>query len=260
VIELSILNFSLLVEGVLILLVILILWVIINLKTKKRDRAAASLLVEHIKHQSKTRTETTSSYLHEKYLLEGDVLKQTVKSIDDSEKKFFQKLINIYLNRDAKGLSVIDASVAEMIDIYKSLTPVIPIVDVDAEVSAAVAEKEQQLEALQETNAKLSDELGITKETLSSMVGEFGNMFGGGHEHGMDKDEVFKKMTGEQELELQNSDKQSIEQADSIEIDMSGDVDELEKLPPNDQLQSEVSSKDKVDDLLNSIDLADDKS
>ena len=192
-IEVSTILFTLLIEGFVILLIILLVWSFLAFKRNSRDKKAAFTLVEHIKDQSETRLQHTGSFLNEKYRFEGDELKNAVEAIDKSEKKFIQNIINVYLKRDADGLISMDASMADLIDTYKSLSPIMP----DAETMAALEGGENhtaELEQLRETNARLSEELSITKETMGNMIAEFGNMFGGGAEHELAKHEVLEKV------------------------------------------------------------------
>jgi len=123
-IEISAIVLSLLIEAYVVLLVAIITWFYIASKKKKKDRKAALKLVEQIKQQSEARHTLTSSYLKEKYNLEGPQLKKAINAIDKSEKRFFQKVINLYLKRDSEALGTLDADVAELINTYKSLTPV----------------------------------------------------------------------------------------------------------------------------------------
>ncbi len=190
-IEISLLEFSLLIEGFVLTLVVLVVWSILAIKRRRRDRNAARKLFEQIKHQSQTRLQTTGSFLSEKYRFEGDELDKAVKSIDQAEKRFIQKIIQVYLQRDAKEFTVIDAALAELIDAYKSLSPVMPDAKTRADLdSGALGE----LAELREMNTRLQEELSITKETMGNMISEFGNMFGGGHDHELAKHEVVEKM------------------------------------------------------------------
>lgn len=274
-IEVSVLLFTLISEGFIVLLVLLLLGSILTVKGKKRDKTAVRKLVDQIKKQSKARLDTTGSFLHEKYRLEGDALKKAVKSIDKAEKKFIQKMINVYLSRDAKGLASMDACVAELIDAYKSLSPIIP--DTADQQSAESADTEK-LELLRNTNAKLTEELTITKQTMGSMISEFGSMFGGGQDHELAKHEVVDKVNEAKEVipesgnssEVDNllySDDLITEQEEKFSDEVAIDVPDEQKSklslnPENDKDQDdddEVTTDEGVDDLINSIDLSDEK-
>jgi len=259
-IEISVLLFSLFIEGFFILLVILLVWVFLVFRKKKRERRAVGKLVDQLKQQSHTRIEVTGSFLHEKYRFEGDELKKTVKAIDKSEKEFFQKLIKVYLKRDAESLISMDASVAELVDIYKSLSPIMPEA-VASEETEEIKQKQVEIENLKESNAKLEEELGITKTTMANMIGEFGNMFGGGSDHELAKDDVIEKVKEHHDEENADAENKETEAVEDIEID-EAPAEEIAKQSPLEKkeasrTQAEVVSDDEVDDLLNSIDLSD---
>lgn len=277
-IEVSLLLLTLLVEALVVCMVILIIWLLVFIKHKKNDRAAVKKLIQQIKHQSKTRLEETGSFLNEKYRFEGKELKQAIKSIDRAEKKFVQTFINVYLKRDAHGLTAMDATVAEMIDTYKSLSPVMP----EADDTVSASDLEQELSELKAINTKLADELHITKETMSNMISEFGNMFGGGKDHELDQDEVVEKVKSHEAKENRAlvDDDIEIESIEPSEISEHAEVDVTDLAPIDQEIGDQkiddqlidkgaIENKktsppmenidDEVDDLLNSIDLSDTK-
>lgn len=272
-IEVSLLLFTLITEALVVCLVIISISILLLLKRRKKDRVAAKKLIDQVRHQSKTRLQTTSSFLNDKYRFEGDELQRAVKSIDKAEKQFIQKIINVYLNRDAHGLNSMDACVAEMIDTYKDLSPVMPEADAAPSMDSEAA---QELLELKDLNAKLTEELNITKETMTNMIGEFGNMFGGGKDHELDKSEVVEKVTGHEtkehpvvtetelshdEIEVDSAEQRGetiTEDTNQIVVDGSGQG-QSKKTKPEDKVREDelIVEDDEVDELLNSIDLSD---
>lgn len=248
-IEVSLLLFTLLIEALLISLVVIIGGTILHIRNKKRDRISAHKLVDQVKHQSKTRLQTTSSFLHEKYRFEGNELAKAVKYIDKAEKKFIQNFINIYLKREANKLESMDASLAELIDAYKSLSPIMP----DAETMASLeSANPEELAKLRESNENLVEELAITKETMGNMIREFGNMFGGGKDHQLEKEEVVEKVKGGestlQQLEpVENQQDSILETAEASKVDQGESQNEV---------VTEYDDEVDVDELLDSIDLS----
>ena len=157
------------------------------LRRKRRARAIGQL-AEQIRHQSSLRREQTGAYLKAIYQLEDDELHDAVNAIDRQEKLFFQHLIDVIYHEDDEQIAVLDAALAELIDTYKNLRPR-ELVRVEAGPEL-LAENEE----LRQSNEKLRDELTITRETMSSMLAEFGNMFGGGADHELARHEVVEKL------------------------------------------------------------------
>ena len=271
-VEISVVVLTLLIEALVISLAVLGVWTAITLKRRARDRQAAAKLVEQIKHQSQTRLESTGSFLSEKYCFEGNELKKAVATIDKAEKKFMQTVLQVYLQRDADRFEAMDASLAELIDSYKSLSPVVP--------EATSAEAQAELEQLRESNAHLKEELTITKETMSNMISEFGNMFGGGHEHELAKNEVMQRVQKKETEEVDDAALASKPPEESAaepsaepvqqQLDSESDADDVDDIilsdsgvdaPADEQLpedSDEVVSDEGVDELLNGIDLSED--
>ncbi len=258
-IEISSSLLILLLEALVLLVIGIVIGVVISTRRKSRDREAARQLVDQIKHQSETRREHTGSFLEEKYRFEDQQLKQAVDAIDKSEKQFFQKVINLYLKRDAEALTSLDASVAEMIDVYKSLSPVMPDAETMEKLNSAASvggADEAELEQLRTANAKLTEELSITKETMGNMIAEFGNMFGGGSDNELEQDEVVEKVQ-EQAESSDRSKASSPEDSEALPEEPELPEPEPEPEEPaetdDDVAIDEVSSDDDIDDLLNGI-------
>ncbi len=185
------------VEALALLVLVLGAWMFISIRGVRRRRQAVDKLVRQIRQQSKLRLEETGSFLEEKYRFEGDELSKAVEQVDKAEKLFFQRVINLYLKRDDDRLQSLDAWVAELIDVYKSLSPVMPA----AGESAPDEETRQKLTELEARKQALEEELKITKTTMGNMISEFGNMFGGGHDSPLDKSKVVEKMVNPDEVD-----------------------------------------------------------
>ncbi len=185
--DMNSLTLILLAEASFILLVTLIVVLWLQIKAKSKQKKAVEQLVSQIKKQSQARTEETGSFLQEAYDLSDTELTVAVKNIDKQERRFFQKLVDVLSRSEPSQITSLDASVAELVDTYKSLKPK-PIEEVakpgEADNSA------DDLEALRTENANLTEELKITRETMSGMISEFGNMFGGGEDNDLDSSEV----------------------------------------------------------------------
>lgn len=188
--EVNALLFIMLVEGFVILLLSLLLMIVLRVRLKQRNRKAVKTLVSQIKHQSDVRLKETGSFLQNVYELEGGELKNAVKDIDKREKRFFQKIIDMFLRGETTLLTAMDTAVAELIEPYKNLRPKTHGQTESENESATLV----QLETITAENENLKHELGATKDKMQSMISEFGNMFGGGSDHELAKHEVVEKM------------------------------------------------------------------
>lgn len=223
-IEISALAFSLAIEAIVLLLIIVAIVAVITAKKKKGDKQAVSKLVAQIKHQSELRLKQTGSFLADKYRLEGDQLKKAIQKIDKAEKKFMQKLLNVYLKRDTKGLAAMDAHLAELVDVYKDLSPKMPDPEVIEALEEARRNDATEMDLLRDTNSQLAGELAATKKIIDDMTEEFGNLFTGGADHELEQSEVIHKV---EEQHRQNTPKAEDDDfTDGIDLS-SDDVDEF---------------------------------
>ena len=192
--EVNALLFIMLVEGFVILLLILVLISVLRLRVKARHRHAVKQLVSQVKHQSEIRMKETGSFLKDIYDLDDSELKQAVKDIDQREKKFFQNIINMFLQGETVLLTAMDSAVAELIEPYKQLRPKTPEQGMsDGEKNALV-----ELHTIKAENDSLKQDLEDTNIKLQGMIDEFGNMFGGGRDHELAKHEVVDKVLREE--------------------------------------------------------------
>jgi len=263
-----------LVESLVLLLLALVVMLVIAIRRGRRTRRAIDSLVKQIRKQSKLRLEETGSFLEEKYRFEGEELQQAVEQVDKAEKLFFQRVINLYLKRDCDRLHSLDAWVAELIDVYKSLSPIMP-----APGEATVDETTQQkLAELESRKQVLEEELKITKATMGSMISEFGNMFGGGHDSQIDRSEVVEKVVHDETIDTEKV--AEILESDSGVADQSDEPMPAAEEPVPTETEDEVlpepdfepptapealsgsddlaiEADDEIDELLDGIDLSD---
>lgn len=187
--EVNAILFLLLIEGFVIVLLVLALIVVLRIRLKSLNKKAVAQLVSQIKKQSDVRMQETGSYLQEVYQLEDEELENAVKEIDRQEKRFYQKIIRMFLYPDSSQITSMDASMAELIGCYKALKPA-----TTPESKAALANALKEIVELKTEKEKIQLDLNEKKKTLDGMVSEFGNMFGGGSDHDLEKDSVVEKI------------------------------------------------------------------
>ncbi|MBL7000525.1 MAG: hypothetical protein ISR73_11735 [Gammaproteobacteria bacterium] len=248
--EISTMLLIFLIEALVATVLVILIWSILVYRQKKKDRKAVNQLVEQIKQQSKTRLQITSSFLEEKYRFEGAGLKKAVAAIDKGEKKFMQKLINTYLNRDSHGLTVMDASMAELIEVYKQLTPIMPELEPVELAEPSEPEDSEEVTLLRLSNASLVEELTASRQSMADMLEEFGNMFGGGKKHEMERNEVMDKL---KKYKAEHEDSERFGDSRELDVQLDEEVakDVKEKVKDESAKKGEpkLKSKDKGAEL-----------
>lgn len=189
--EIKTIYIVLLAEGLGVSILLIILMFSLYLRTRRRNRKAVRQLISQIKHQSKIRTEKTGHFLKQIYDLDGEDLKKAVKAIDRQERKFFQKIIDMFLNGDTEMVTTMDAALAELVETYKDLRPNVP----EGLENVNLEEILKEVELLKSENEKLKEELVASKARVEDIIGEFGNMFGGGSDHELANHEVVERVS-----------------------------------------------------------------
>jgi hypothetical protein len=220
--EMNSLTVILLAEACVTLLVVIAVMIWLQIKSKSKHRKAIEQLVSQIKQQSKTRNEENGSFLQESYDLTENELASAVETIDKQERKFFKDMVDALSGSFPAKIISLDASIAELINTYKSLK--LNVVEANADKSlkpnmiegnaykslkpkAVKANADQALDesldtiaVLQSEKERLTEELEITRETMSNMIKEYSSMFGGGAADEEDNAAEAEKVTISAEL------------------------------------------------------------
>jgi len=107
---------------------------------------------------------------------------------------------------------------AELIEVYKELTPIMP--ELEAEEPSGLEENEE-VRLLRLSNASLVEELNASRQSMADMLEEFGNMFGGGKNHEMKRDEVMDKLN---KYKTEHESSERFSDAQEIEVQLDDDV------------------------------------
>ncbi len=259
-VQVSALVFTLLAEGTAVLSIILIVWIVLTIRKKGKDKAAAKKLVKHIKKQANDRTEGIKSFLSS-VGHEGEELLINAKKIDRLERDFFTQLVRLYIKRDAEVLESIDELFDRVLIGYKTAVPE------QLGRSSETEEKDQaKIDSLTQEKEALILELQITKTTMGNMMKEFNTVFNGGNATNQtDKEALPSSMPNkavfedEDEINIVDGVSEPIDIDEIVaEIEAHDDADASAAKPISeidDDFGSIVSSDD-VDDLLDGIDLS----
>ena len=191
-IQVNTIVFVLLLHLLAILVIGVAVWTVIALRGRSRDRNALRTLIKKIKEDSERRKGETRTFLEKTYGLEGDELKKTARDIHERERLFCQGFVNLYLKRDAGAASQMYISVEEMLRPYRNLQPIKITVE-----KAAELDEKAEIKRLQGENQRLTEELGITMDTMSRMLQEYSAMFGG-NDSAPDKGKILSMFSSEE--------------------------------------------------------------
>ncbi|MCP4286859.1 MAG: hypothetical protein GY792_20845 [Gammaproteobacteria bacterium] len=223
-IELSPLVLLLLGELLLVSILVSLGLVVTGLIRKRNERQAIARLVGRIKEDETRRREETQSLMASNFGLEGEALNTIVNKISREEKRLYQALINLFLKRDLHLLEVLHVECEGVTEPYRTIELSIPDTDQDDLESDLSSE----MVMLKEENERLTTELGVTMETMGTMLKEYASMYGGGVD-GSPNMEKMAEFVRDSQNESQDGESPSVAEAEDISAldqDDSGMIDD----------------------------------
>jgi len=188
VLEVNAIYFILLVEGFVLSLVLLLVWLLATLIRRRRKRKGIVELAAAIKSRADSRRQQTESFLQVVYQLEGEDLRGTVADIDKHETDFFQHLVESLSRGGRAEINTLDMSLDKLIKSYKCLQPRVEVPPLEE------PEVVQEITTLRGENEMLRSDLSVAQNKLGDLITEFGEIFGGGKDHQLTLQEVMDKV------------------------------------------------------------------
>jgi hypothetical protein len=171
VITISSLWFWILIEALAATTIIALVLIVLMFVRKNRDRKAAAVIIQKIKEDEARRTaETKKIMLHKFGFEDGDAEKLAVRT-DRAERVLYQSIINMYLQRDVNALEGLNISFETAVEPYRTLEPP------GGGTSGGSVDESKELKKLREENKRLSEEIGVTMQTMGRMLSEYSTMF-----------------------------------------------------------------------------------
>lgn len=163
---------------------------------QRRDRAAAARLVHRIKEDGTRRREESVKVMQRKFGFDEDAAKKLAVRIGREERVFYQDVINFYLRRDAVVFENLNIDLESVVGLYRKLEPP-GLGGGESSNEAEQVDESEEIRRLTIENKRLSDEVGITMQTMSRMLDEYSSMFAGGATDGLDKEQIIQQLKGD---------------------------------------------------------------
>ena len=169
-VTISSLWFMILLEALVVTTLIALVLIVLSVVRKNRDRKAAASIIEKIKEDEARRTAETKKILLHKFGFEdGDAEKLAVRT-DRAERVLYQSIINMYLQRDASALEGLNITYETAVEPYRTLEP-------PGGGSGGPIDVSTEMAKLRTENKRLSEEIGVTMQTMGRMLSEYSAMF-----------------------------------------------------------------------------------
>ena len=185
-----------------VLLLVLIGWVIYILIKLKHDGRDTRDLIEHAKAIIPKHRDRLTSHFIDEFELEENKVDSNVDSLIGKEKKLYEHLINVAINKDTKRLKLTISDINTLLNDYVRLLTLKGHQVADKNRDSRELQLRKENEALRLENSSLETRLTNATETIESMMGEFSSMYEGGKKEGEQrvKNEMYKlKQTLESE-------------------------------------------------------------
>ncbi len=167
-------------EALIALLIVFVIMLLISMKRKGRDRAAATGLIKKVSKGGEMREQELLDLLGEDSGIDDESLKSYIKGIQEQERGLYQHVIQLYLKRDVQMLAKIDQQVQALAEPYRQL---LSEKSGETEMDPALQEEIEKIKAEQERlrsdNERLAAQLGVAMETMDEVSSEYSMMFGG---------------------------------------------------------------------------------
>jgi len=212
-----------------------IVLVIIKFIRDGRDRAVAKSLINKIKDDGARRKEETKKLMLKKFGFAEEEAEEIAQKSAREERKFYQNVINFYLRRDAVVFENLNIDFEGAVDPYRNLNP--PGIGGSTGADIEAVDESEEIRRLKIENKRLTDEVGVTMDTMSRMLDEYSSMFAGGPSDENDKEETIKQPqnTVEDEQVVATEEAESEQDADTTaESESVGNGDIFAEPEPED--------------------------
>lgn len=163
-------------EIFLVLFVLLLVSWFRNSAAKRRDQKAVAALIKKVKAGKSEREKTLGAFLSTNMGLQGEALEKAKTALMREEWRLLQKFAVTYRDRNAGAAAQFNISAEGALDAYHELSGGTGA----TVVGSGEAADDGELEHLRKENARLSEELTVTMDTMSRMLSEYSTMFSGG--------------------------------------------------------------------------------
>ena len=176
------------------LLLIVIAGVIYVIIKAKKERGYTKELVEIIKRIIPKHRGKFTDHFKETLQLEPKEVDASVESLMSKEKKLYEHLINVSVNKDTSQLKLTINDINTLINDYVRLLTLKGTVVANDDKDSRELQLRKENEALRVENTSLKKRLDAETATIETMMGELSAMYEGGKKEGEQrlKNEMYK--------------------------------------------------------------------
>lgn len=177
-----------------ILLLVAIGWVIYFIHKTKKDGKNIRDLITYGKLMLSKRKDKLDTHFKNELELESKKADINIESLINDEKKLYEHLINVSINKDTSLLKLTINDINALINDYVRMLTLKGNAVADTNRDSRELQLRKENEALRLENASLQKRLLDATDTIENMMGEFSSMYEGGKKEGEQrvKNEMYK--------------------------------------------------------------------
>jgi len=187
-IELDSIVVMLMVEALVALVLLVIVFFIFSRGKRAKGQSAVNELINKFEDTENIKAKKLKSLISDNCTVEADLLQALIKEMNESEKVLYQKIVQLFLNRDVELLKDIDEHIDNLSEPYCKLLIHSSSSPIESGKMDAIDDK---VNRLSKENGRLSEQLSVAMNTMDEISAEYTRVYSG----------------SQTELELENSSK-----------------------------------------------------
>ncbi|MDH5395280.1 MAG: hypothetical protein OEW97_03330 [Gammaproteobacteria bacterium] len=177
-----------------ILLIVVLAWIVFFIRNAKKEGVYTKDLISAIKKIIPEHREKLKAHFENEMEIETEKSKANVESLLNSEKRLYEHLVNVSINKDTSLLKLTIKDINTLINDYVRMLTLKGQKLANETRDARELQLRKENEALRIENSSLKNQLAAETETIENMMNELAAMYEGGKKEGEQrvKNEMYK--------------------------------------------------------------------
>ena len=162
--------------GAVLVIAVVTLWLFRSKVAK--ERAAVDDFITHLKESESDRDKELAKFINRDGEVESTELNKLLKEINEQERSLYQKIIQIFLNRDCELLKGVDQYVKGVSQVYGKMaihTTNTSDEEVGDDGGEGLKAAQDKITQFKNQSDRLSDQLGVAMSSMDEISAESGN-------------------------------------------------------------------------------------
>jgi len=172
-------NIFFLLEFAVVLIIVLLFLLLRFNKEKSNAQKAANDFINKLEETSAIRDKQLARTINDHCTVDGEFSREIMQTIKANEQRLYQKIVELFLLRDAQQLNNMDAYVVELTKPYNTLLTRSTLNESSGQLSPERVAEQARIQALEAMTEKLGTQLNSAMKTMDEVSGEYTRIFNG---------------------------------------------------------------------------------